>query len=280
MASQEVLKRLLDFLDEDLGSGDVTTSSVLSGREVIEAEVIAKEGGVLSGLEEAKLLLMHFGVEYSSRLRDGDALNPGTSILTMRGNAARIIELERLMLNVMMRMSGIATATKRLVDVCNGYGVTVAATRKTTPGFRLFEKKAVTHGGGATHRMGLYDAILIKDNHVAVVGLEESVWRAKKANPEKRIEVEVSSAEEAVRACKTGTNALLLDNLSPADAAGVIENLRKARLRDKVLVEISGGVTPDNVEGYAKLKPDVISSGYITTNAKWLDMSLKVKPNR
>ncbi|MFQ5815900.1 MAG: carboxylating nicotinate-nucleotide diphosphorylase, partial [Candidatus Hydrothermarchaeaceae archaeon] len=173
--------------------------------------------------------------------------------------------------------SGIATATRKLADICEEYDVRVAGTRKTTPGFRYFEKKAMTHGGGEQHRMGLDDAILIKDNHVAIVGLVESIKKAKMTHPGMRIEVEVSSLDGASRACKAGADVVMLDNMSVGDAANVIEGLEKSGLRRDVLVEISGGVTPDNIEEYAKLRPDVISSGYLTAKAEWLDMSLKVR---
>ncbi len=278
MAQKEVLERLLAFLEEDAGSGDITTSSVLTGNEVVEAEVTTKEDGVLSGLEESMMLLRHFGIDYSSKLKDGAKIKTGAVVLRLKGKASDILMLERLLLNMLMRMSGIATATRRMADVCKAYDVTVAATRKTTPGFRLFEKKAVEHGGGAMHRMGLYDAVLIKDNHVAIVGLEESIEKAKKANPSREVEVEVSSVDAAIRACRAGADIVMLDNMGVDEASGVIKELRRARLRDRILVEVSGGVTPENIESYAKLKPNMISSGYLTTNAKWLDMSLKVKP--
>lgn len=277
MPSKETLAKLLEFLEEDVGKGDITTSSVLKGDEVVVAEVMAKEDGVLSGLEEAVMLLEHFGMECSSKLRDGDGIKTDAVILRLKGNASEILTLERVLLNVLMRMSGIATATRKLVDICEAYDVRVAGTRKTTPGFRSFEKKAMTHGGGEQHRMGLDDAILIKDNHVTIVGLVESIKKAKIANPGMRIEVEVSSLDGASRACKAGADVVMLDNMSVGDAADVIEGLEKSGLRRDVLVEISGGVTQDNIEGYARLMPDVISTGCITTKVKWLDMSLKVR---
>jgi nicotinate-nucleotide pyrophosphorylase (carboxylating) len=277
MRPKEILARLLEFLDEDVGSGDITSSSLLNGNEVVEAEIVAKGDGVLSGLEEAGLLLEHFGMEWTSSFKDGDEIKTGALILRLKGNASKILALERVLLNILMRMSGIATATRRLVNICRGYNVRIAGTRKTTPGFGFFEKKAMTHGGGETHRMGLYDAILIKDNHVSIVGLEESIKKARAANPGARIELEVSSWESALLACKSGVNVIMLDNMSAGDAARAIESLVKKGLRKEVVVEISGGITPENIVEYARLKPDVISTGYITTRAEWVDMSLKIR---
>ncbi len=278
MTSKDTLARLLEFLEEDVGRGDITTSSVLKGDEVAAAEVIAKGDGVLSGLEEAVILLEHRGIEHSSSLRDGDEIKTREVILQLKGNASEILVVERLLLNLLTRMSGIATATRKLVDICNPYNVKVAGTRKTTPGFRFFEKKAIAHGGGEPHRMGLDDAILIKDNHIAIVGLEESIKRAKLTDPDSKIEVEVSSGDDAQLACKSGADTIMLDNLSADEVAKVISELDKAGLRDNVVIEISGGVTPENIGAYAKSKPNVISTGYMTTKANWLDMSLRVKP--
>jgi len=277
MTSNDSLEKLLEFLEEDVGEGDITTSSMLKGDEEVSAEVISKESGVLSGLEEAEMILKHKGIEFTSSFRDGSDIKANDVILSLQGNASDIMIVERLLLNLLTRMSGIATATRKLADICKAYDVKVAGTRKTTPGFRLFEKKAITHGGGAPHRMGLYDEVLIKDNHIAIVGLEESIKRARSENPDSKIEVEVSTGADAQLACKSGADIIMLDNMGAGEVSKVISELDKSGLKDNVIIEISGGVTPENIGAYAKAKPDIISTGYMTTKAHWLDMSLKVK---
>ncbi|MEE8167861.1 MAG: carboxylating nicotinate-nucleotide diphosphorylase [Candidatus Hydrothermarchaeales archaeon] len=271
-----MISKLLEFLEEDLGKGDITTSSVIPTDKVVEAEVVAKESGILAGLEEVELLLEHFQLEWTPQSRDGDDILEGDVILRIKGRAAKILTMERLMLNLLMRMSGIATATRELVKRCEGYGVDVAGTRKTTPGLRILEKKAIVIGGGKPHRMRLDEAVLIKDNHLAVVGIEEAIKRAKKKHPRGKIEVEVSSLEQAVKACKLGVGIIMLDNLEVDESGRIFRELEDSGLRKQVEIELSGGITLENVEEYAKLRPDVISTGYPTTKAKWLDMSLRI----
>ncbi len=271
-----MLSKLLAYLEEDVGARDITTASVLRAKGVAKARVVAKEGGVLAGLEEAMILLKHSGLSGSSRLKDGSRLRKGDVVLEAKGDASSLLTLERLLLNLLMRMSGIATATAHLAAKCRRYGVKVAGTRKTTPGFREFEKKAIVLGGGAPHRMRLDEAVLIKDNHIALVGLEKAIEAAQRGNPGKQIEVEVSSLRDALRACELGADIVMLDNLPKKSAAKIMKALKEKGFRKKVSVEISGGITPKNIEEYARLKPDVISTGYVTTKAPWLDMSLEV----
>lgn len=276
--SCEMLIHLLRLLEEDIGKGDITTDSLLGDEKVYRAEgvILSKSDGVLAGLQECVTLMEHFGLECITPFKDGMEIKKGDVLLKVRGDARRILTLERLALNIMMRMSGIASETRRLSGICKKYGVTLAGTRKTTPGFRYFEKKAISIGGGYPHRYDLSSAVLIKDNHVAVVGLREAVSRAKKKMQGVKIEVEVSSLDEAVKACRAGADVVLLDNLSPGAAEEIIMGLDAQGFRDKVKIEISGGVTPENLENYAKLRPDYISMGYLTTGVKWLDMSLKL----
>jgi nicotinate-nucleotide pyrophosphorylase [carboxylating] (EC 2.4.2.19) len=180
----------------------------------------------------------------------------------------------------MMHCSGVATEVRRLVDMVRRVNqrVRIAATRKTLPGLRYFEKKAVAVGGGDTHRLSLSDAILIKDNHVRIVeSIEEAVKLAKaRASFAHKVEIEVSTVEDAVKAAEAGADIVMLDNMSPQEVARVVEELRRRGLRNKVVIEVSGGVTAENIGEYAKLDVDVISCGYITLSAKALDMSLEV----
>ncbi|MFQ5887865.1 MAG: carboxylating nicotinate-nucleotide diphosphorylase [Candidatus Hydrothermarchaeales archaeon] len=270
-----MLSKLLEFLEEDLGKGDITTDSIIPEGKVIKAEVVVKGNGVMAGLEECGELLDHFDVRYETSFKDGDEIKKGDIIITIRGDARKILALERLMLNLLMRMSGIATTTNEMVKKCRPYGAMIAGTRKTTPGFRYFEKKAIKIGGGYPHRQGLYDEILIKDNHIAITALEEAIEKTRKTGREK-IEVEVSSLKDAIAAYKAGADTIMLDNMKPEKIEKVIAELEKMGIRDKVKIELSGNIIPENVGEYAKTRPDFISMGYLTTRAPWLDMGLKV----
>jgi len=273
-------KRLLEFLAEDIGLGDVTTQIVQAGREA-EAFIIVKEDGVVAGLEEAKILLESLKVRVKLLTEDGKEVRAGEKVMQASGGASAILLAERTVLNLLTRMSGVATETRRLVSRVRGAGlnVRIAATRKTTPGFRYFDKRAVMLGGGDTHRLHLDDMVLVKDNHVAAVGsLEEAVRLAKeKASFSKKVEVEVSSLDEALRAARLGVDIIMLDNMKPKDVRMVMEELERTGLRSRVQVELSGGITPENILEYASTKPDIVSLGYVTESPKALDMSLKLR---
>lgn len=264
---------MLEFVREDLGFEDVTSESTLQ-EERARARVLAKECGVLAGLEEARLLLEHIGADQSSEKSDGGEFAEGEEILSFSGRAKSLLAVERVLLNTMMRMSGVATLARRAVKIAEKYGVEVACTRKTTPGFGYFEKKAAKLGGAQTHRFHLDDLILIKDNHLALVGMERAVGRAKR-NFTKKVEVEVKSIEQALKACELGADIVMLDNFSPGE---VEEALRLIKQRGWWgTVEVSGGVTRENLEDYASLKPDVVSMGELT-RAEWIDMSIELEP--
>lgn len=271
------VSKLLEFLEEDEGYGDITTESIVPKEARAEAEIIANESGVLAGLEECMALAEHHKLSFASSFKSGDRIKRGDVVARIKGDARKILMLERLLLNLLMRMSGIATATNALVRRCEKYGVAIAGTRKTTPGFRYFEKKAIALGGGDPHRFRLDDAVLIKNNHLAFESIEEAVKKAKRASFTKKVEVEVSSLAEAIKACEAGADIVMLDNFGINEARHTIQELRKRSLREKVLIEISGGVTLENVEHYARLRPNVISMGYITTASRWLDMSMRVR---
>lgn len=265
---------LLGFLREDVGHGDITTDSTIPRSMEAVGEVVAKEGGIVAGLEEVELLLGRLGLKTSSRYKDGDKVPKGAVVLRTEGRARVILSSERVVLNLLMRMSGVATHTRRFVEKAKG--VTIAGTRKTTPGFRYREKKAIAIGGGSPHRYALDDGILIKDNHIALVGLVEAIGRAKK-DFTKKVEVEVSNARDAVRAAEVGADVIMLDNMPPKKAESAIKVLERRGLRERVIVEVSGGVTLENLARYAALKPDVISVGSLTTGSRWLDMSMRVR---
>jgi nicotinate-nucleotide pyrophosphorylase (carboxylating) len=272
-----MLPELLEFLKEDIGDGDITTDATVPEDLEASAEVAAREDGVLAGLEEVAQLLEHEGLKHKTSFKDGDEIKKGSVLMEVRGNARKILGVERLILNILTRMSGIATLAKSLAKKAEPYGVTIAGTRKTTPGFRYFEKRAIEIGGGHPHRLGLDDAFLIKDNHIAVAGLEDAIKRVKKSGISKTVEVEVSTTEDALCACRLGADIIMLDNVEPDAIEKTINEIEKEGLRSRVKIELSGGITPGNLEQFIRLRPDVISIGALTTNAKWLDMSMSIK---
>ncbi len=270
-----IKKRILEYLEEDLCYGDVTH---VEDRN-IRAEIVSKDSGVIAGVRVAKIAFRSFGVRVLNSIEDGDFVRKGDVVMELEGNSKDILMLERTILNILMRMSGIATVTAEMVEKARSVNpkVRIAATRKTTPGFRIFEKMAVEIGGGDTHRFGLGDCVMIKDNHIAIAGdLVKAIRLAKRASFTKKIEVEVKRVEDALIAAREGVDIIMLDNFKPREIEEVIELLEKERLREGVLIEASGGITPKNVKYYAKTGVDVISSGYITHSAKALDLSLDV----
>ncbi len=270
------LDYLLGFLREDAPFGDVTSEAVVPEGTKARAMIIAKQEGIIAGVEEAKALFEHFGVEVGVKKHDGERVKRGDVILELSGDALSILLVERTALNVMGRMSGIATEVRRLVDKVKAVNprVRVAGTRKTL--LKPLDKKAIFIGGGEPHRFSLSDAILIKDNHLALVSLEEAIRRAKAFSVYKIVEVEVEILEDALRAARAGADVVMLDNMTPGEITETIEALKREDLRDGVKIEVSGGITPENIEEYAALDVDVISLGYLTHSVKNFDVSLEM----
>ena len=273
-------EKLLGFLYEDVGMGDITTESIVPAGLMVEAYVVAKEPAVIAGVYEVKGLFELLDVKVVKHREDGEHVSKGEAFMELRGLARSILMAERTALNILMRMSGIATVTRRLVDKVRGAGfkAKIAATRKTAPGLRYFDKKAVAIGLGETHRFRLDDAVLIKDNHIAIAGgVEEAVKRARaKVSFMKKVEVEVKEPEEALKAARAGADVIMLDNMNPRDVEKAIEGLKAYGFKDKVLIEVSGNITEENILNYAVCGPDVISLGFITHSAKSIDISLEV----
>ena len=276
-ALQDELKR---FLDEDVGQGDITTNAIVPKDTHVRAQIIVKEPAVICGIYETKAFFEMLGVSFSEKVNDGDEVAAGTVIAEVEGNGRPILTAERTILNILMRMSGIATETRRLVNEVKKTSpiVRIAATRKTAPGLRYFDKRAVVVGGGDPHRMRLDDAVLIKDNHIVIAGgIEEAVKKARVSlGSSKKIEVEAKTREQAVQAAKMGVDIVMLDNMTLKEAEGTLKELAARNLRKKVLIEISGGITPKNLVSYANLEPDIISLGSLTHSVKAIDMSLEV----
>lgn len=264
-----------DFLHEDIGQGDIT-SEALIGDQRGSAKVIARQECVIAGLEEAAEAFALLGLSATPLVRDGKRVAAGTAVLSVDGALRSILTGERVALNLLMRMSGIATATNDVLAACRARNpeVIVAATRKTTPGFRRYEKKAVVLGGGDPHRFGLDDAVLIKDNHLAVVGsITAAVSAGKKVSFTRKVEVEVTSLAGAEEAARAGADMILLDNMTPRDAGRCCQAIK--RIDRRIVVEASGGITPETAPDYAAVV-DVISLGWLTHSARAADLSLDI----
>ncbi|MCD6538395.1 carboxylating nicotinate-nucleotide diphosphorylase [Candidatus Bathyarchaeota archaeon] len=273
-------ERLMDFLREDIGMGDLTTEAVVPAEVRVEAHIVVNEPAVIAGLYETSILFEIVEAEFKAEVEDGTEVSAGTIIAEINGSGRAVLSAERTALNILMRMSGIATITRKLVSMIRkeGLNVRVAATRKTAPGLRYFDKKAVAIGGGDPHRFRLDDAILIKDNHIRIAGgVGEAIKRARSAiSFSKKLEVEAKTVYEALEAAKAGADIIMLDNMSVGEVEETIRSLRDEGLRDRVLIEVSGGIDENNILEYARLKPDVISLGFLTHSVRAVDMSLDV----
>ncbi len=265
-------------MSEDLGEWDDSSSLVPDIGAM--AVVIANEDCIISGLEQAQEIFAYFRLTAQPLYDDGEFVPAKAQVISVRGSARAILQSERLVLNFMARMSGISTLTRDCVLLAGGR-VRIAATRKTTPGFRVFEKKAVFLGGGDTHRFNLSDAVLIKDNHIAILGLEECLRAAKeRASFTKKIEVEIETRGDMIKAAECGADIIMFDNMAPEEIARGIEQLEQMGLRDHILLEASGGITLDNIREYAASGVDVISLGALTRNARWIDLSMEMQAER
>jgi len=273
-------EKLKQFLAEDVGQGDVTSAAVVPAGLTVEAAVVAKEAGIVAGIEEVVILAESLGLSVKTEVADGDEIKSGKVILRISGDARAVLSAERTMLNLLSRMSGIATTTRRLAEKLRKANLTtkIAATRKTAPGLGYFDKKAVLVGGGDPHRLRLDDMVLVKDNHIAIAGsVEKAVKKAKQnVSFSKKIEAEVTSVTDALKAVEAGADIVMLDNFSPKQVREAVEALKKAGFFGKVLLEVSGGITEQNLLEYASTQVDIISMGALTHSFKALDISLEV----
>jgi nicotinate-nucleotide pyrophosphorylase (carboxylating) len=268
-------------LAEDRVLKDRTTRAVLPRPVPARARVIAQARGVLSGIEAAREVARATHLSVVAARRDGARVRPGTVVLEIDGDARRVLSAERTILNLLMHASGIATATRRAVDGARGARprLEVLATRKTLPGLRDFEKAAVVDGGGRPHRRDLSDALLIKNNHLALVPLGTAIARARaRARPGERVEVEVRSVREAIAAARAGAEVLLLDNTGPAGSRRIVRALSAAGLRRGRRIELSGGIAPETVARYRGVGADAVSLGALTHSAPALPFHLRLDP--
>lgn len=281
----EVEKRatLVGFLNEDIGTGDITSNLLIPEETISKGTIVCKNGRrsiIVSGLSEAKIIFDICGCEATLLVDDGAKIAKGMDVLTVEGSSRSILKGERTALNLLMRMSGISTRTNQFIEKLGELSKTVriSSTRKTVPGLRYFDKKAVVIGGGISHRVRLDQLILIKDNHIAIVGsVKKTIEKARSVYGNKRkIECEVIDFSGIVEAIESGADIVMLDNFKPEEVKESLDRIRKLGLRDKIIIEISGGINLDNIYDYAIAKPDVISIGSLTHSVQSIDFSLEI----
>jgi len=273
------MKQIIEsWIDEDIGFGDITTEALIPKNTIANAKIIAKEPGTVAGTEIAKYIFESSGLRVAILQKDGSQVYANGTIMKIKGNAREILPLERTALNILMRMSGIATETFNVSASAKAVNpfVKIAGTRKTAPGLAKFDNAAIAIGGGETHRFSLDDMVLIKDNHItAVGGIIKAIEIAKKrVSFTKKIEIEVENSKDAALASKSGADIIMLDNMSPKEIEDTIDILIDFGLRDNLLIEVSGGINSENIIDYAQTGADILSLGYLTHSVKALDIGL------
>lgn len=268
----DIEAQLRRFLAEDVGRGDISGSLVAKGN--VHARIVSRQDGMLAGAKFAKMLFGLGGCRATLLEKDGAMLSRNHAIMRITGDARAVLACERTALNLLARMSGIATQTSRMVGGLPD-GTRLYATRKTAPGLRYFDKLAVEIGGGHRHRMRLDEMVMIKDNHIAAEGSLASVIRKARAR-HKKFEVEVESTADAVLAANEGAKMIMLDNFTPQEIRKTIRVLQKLGLRDSITLEASGGINQSNIARFGRTGVDVISVGSITSAVSGIDMSLEI----
>lgn len=277
----ELIDDLLNLaFAEDVGDGDHTTLSTIPADEEGRQHLLIKEEGILAGVKIAQKVFAKFdpSLKMTVMIEDGAHVKPGDIAFVVEGKVRSLLQTERIMLNIMQRMSGIATQTARYQQRLDGLKTKVLDTRKTTPGLRMLEKEAVKIGGGSNHRIGLFDMILIKDNHVDFAGgIKNAIEAAKKYcaenNKDLKIEIEVRNEDEIDQALKAGVDRIMLDNFTPERTRKAVQHIRA--INPAVEIESSGGITLDTLRDYGECGVDFISVGALTHSVKGLDMSFK-----
>ncbi len=268
------------ILEEDEGFSDITSNALIDKDYNVSGQIISKDTGIAAGMDIVYDIFDNKGVEVTKLVEDGTLINKGDVLFELLGNARDILLLERTALNISMRMSGVATSTYNIIKKVQDINpnIRIAGTRKTSPAFAKFDKEAISIGGGDTHRFALDDMVLIKDNHIATVGsVEEALKRAiENTSFTKKIEIEVENIDDAVLVAQMGADIIMLDNFNPDDISECLNKLEELGLRDNVLIEVSGGITKDNILDYAGLNIDIISLGALTHSTRSLDFSLRI----
>ena len=272
------MDKIIEYmLAEDEGFGDITSNAVVDEDKEVSAYIVSKDKGILAGINIIKDLFEEYCIEVESCLEDGSEISPKDVLISLRGNARTILLLERTALNLLMRMSGVASAANQYVNLVKDYDVRVAGTRKTSPAIGKFDKYALGVGGADTHRFGLDDMVLLKDNHIVACGTPLDALLKAKANTSfsKKIEIEVETLDDAVECVKNGADIVMLDNMSPSEVKEVIDKLNELNIRQNSLIEVSGGITDKTIVDYAELGVDIISIGALTHSSRSLNFSMK-----
>ena len=278
---ESILELVRRAIAEDVGTGDATTESTVPEGHISRGTITAKSGGVVAGLDVAAAVFAELdpSLVFTAGLHDGDRVAPGTVLAVVEGSTRAILTGERVALNFLQRMSGIASRTAECVAAIAGGRTTVLDTRKTTPGLRALEKYAVTAGGGRNHRMGLWDMVLIKDNHIeAAGGIARAVDAARSAHPDLAVEVEARTIDEVAAAMGAGADRIMLDNMTTEQMQGAIALARS--VDEPPEIEVSGGITGDRLRAVAELEPDFVSVGALTHSVSAMDISLDIEAGR
>lgn len=274
------MDKIIEYmLEEDKGFGDVTSESVVDKDLDVNAYIISKDEGILAGMNLVKELFEEYGVEVVSYVEDGAAISKKDLLMSLRGNARTILLLERTALNLSMRMSGVASTANHYSSLVKDYGVKIAGTRKTSPALAKFDKYALKVGGVDTHRFSLDDMVLIKDNHIAVCDSPLDALLKAKANVSfsKKIEIEVETLSDAIECVENKADIVMLDNMSGEEVKEVISELENLGIRENSLIEVSGGITEENILDYVEYGVDIISIGALTHSSRSLNFSLKME---
>ncbi|GAB5410401.1 MAG: carboxylating nicotinate-nucleotide diphosphorylase [Balneolaceae bacterium] len=271
-----LLKKLIsEALEEDLGMGDLTTNSIFSEMDHAKGSFTAKAEGVVSGLDTLDLVYKSFDSEVNIELlkSDGDFVFNGDLIAQVEGPVRALLSGERVILNLVQHLSGIATSTHRVLSLLDDSSITVTDTRKTLPGLRAIQKYAVTCGGGKNHRFRLDDAVMIKDNHIKAAGSVSKAIKIVRSNigHTVKVEVETENKEQVLEAVQFGADIIMLDNRSPEEIKDLVE-----MIPDHIIVEVSGGITPENIATYKGCGANIISLGWLTHSVKALDISFNL----
>lgn len=267
------------ILDEDVGFGDITSNAIIDKDKISIGNIISKDNGIFAGINIIKKVLELKNIEILNYLDEGTKISKGDVLLKIKGNSRDILILERTILNLLMRMSGVATATNEVVNLVKDYDVKIAGTRKTSPAIGKFDKYALNIGGADTHRFSLDDMVLIKDNHITLIGspLKALKLAQKNTSFSKKIEIEVETLEDAIDCVKNNADIVMLDNMDPFEVQNVLSNLEKLNIRNNSLIEVSGGINKKNILDYAKLNVDIISLGFLTHSTSSLNFSLNLE---
>jgi nicotinate-nucleotide pyrophosphorylase (carboxylating) len=280
MPRKLVEDQLLEFLKDDVGQGDITVATIVPSDLIVTANVIAKEKGIAAGVREATIFAQALDLKIKTLINDGSQIKEQQILMQITGDAQTILTVERTLLNLLSRMCGIATVTRELTEKLKAIksSAKIAATRKTAPGLLYFDKRAVAIGGGDPHRLHLDDMILIKDNHIAVIGNPAKAVKLAKENASfsKKIEVEITELTDILKVAKAGADIIMLDNFTPDAVNRAAQILKEATLPHKVLLEVSGGINSETLLDYAQANVDIISIGALTHSVKALDLSLEI----